>query len=177
MNEPKILRSEIIYKGKVFTVYREMFETEKGNTTIEVVRHKGAVAVLPILPDGSIALEKQYRYSIKDFIYEVPAGTLEDNEDPENCARRELTEETGYVAENLTYLTKILMSPGYVDEQIYLYVANVKPEKGATNLDKDEIIQTIIVKPEDAFNMIKERKIIDSKTINLILLAKFLGYI
>ncbi len=177
MDEPKLVSSEMIYKGRVFTVYKEVFQTEKGETVIEVVRHRGAVAVLPILPNGSIVLEKQYRYSIKDFIYEVPAGTLEEKEEPEGCAMRELTEETGYVAESLSYLTKILMSPGYVDEQIYLYVAKVKNEKSRTNPDKDEIIQTITMKPTKAIKLIKEGKIIDSKTISLILLAKFSGFI
>ncbi len=177
MDKPKLVSSEMIYKGRVFTVYKEVFQTEKGETVIEVVRHRGAVAILPVLPDGSVVLERQYRYSIRDFIYEVPAGTLEEKENPESCAKRELTEETGYVAETLRYLTRILMSPGYVDEQIYLYVAKVKDEKSRTNLDRDEIIQTVIMKPEEAIEMIKNGKIIDSKTISLILLAKYLGYI
>jgi NTP pyrophosphohydrolases including oxidative damage repair enzymes len=177
MDMPKLLSSEMIYRGRVFTVYKEIFMTEKGETVIEVVRHRGAVAILPVLPDGRIVLEKQYRYSIRDFIYEVPAGTLEEKEKPESCAKRELTEETGFVAETLDYITKILMSPGYVDEQIYLFVARVKQSVSQTNLDRDEIIQTVIMKPEEAIEMIKNGKIIDSKTISLILLAKSLGYI
>ncbi len=176
MEKPKVISSEIVYRGKVFSVYREKFATSKGIAEIEVVRHKGAVAVLPILNNGDIILEKQFRYSVNDFLYEVPAGTLEENEPPEVCAKRELLEETGYQADTLSYITYILMSPGYVDEKIYLYVARVS-KKTEAKLEKDEIIETETHSADEAIKMIKEGKIIDAKTISLILLAKSLGYI
>ncbi len=177
MKEPTLLSSQEIYAGKVFRVYREKFITEKGVTEVEVVRHRGAIAVLPILPDKRVVLERQFRYTLRDFIYEVPAGTLEENERPEDCARRELLEETGLTAEKMIYLTKIVMSPGYVDETIYLFVAYVSDKMQEANLEKDEIISTEIYTMDQALEMIKSGKIVDAKTVSLLLLARTLGLV
>ncbi|MGC9208255.1 MAG: NUDIX hydrolase [Nitrososphaeria archaeon] len=177
MKEPTLLSSQEVYAGKVFRIYREKFLTEKGETEVEVVKHRGAVAVLPILPDKRVVLERQFRYTLREFIYEVPAGTLEENERPEDCARRELLEETGLTAKKIIYLTRIVMSPGYVDETIHLFVAYVSDERQEARLERDEIISTEIYTMDQALEMIRNGKIVDAKTVSLLLLARFLGLV
>ncbi|MEM0146285.1 MAG: NUDIX hydrolase [Conexivisphaerales archaeon] len=172
---PKLIEKKEIYKAKTFKLFKEIYRGENGDVTIETVRHRGAVAILPFLSDGRIILERQYRYTIAKWIIEAPAGTLEQGENDEACASRELTEETGYRAKKLIKVGSIVMTPGYDDEMIRLFVAFVNDKPESTNLDKDELINIVIFNTQQIIDMIKKGDIFDAKTIALFFMSKEFG--
>lgn len=140
------------------------------NTPIqrELVVHPGAVLILPILEDGRIVLIRNHRYSIQKSLLELPAGTLEPPEDPAACAGRELIEETGYQAARLVKLCAFYTTPGFCTEFMHAYLATGLTEVGQ-KLEDYEQIQTEPVTPAQALAMIRDGRIIDAKTILLIL--------
>jgi ADP-ribose pyrophosphatase len=122
--DEKFVASEEVFHGRLLKVRRDKVVLPNGvETTRELIRHPGAVAIVPVLEDGSIVFVKQYRYPVGTVLYELPAGKLEPGEDPDACAPRELSEETGYDAARLEYLTSIVTTPGFTDEVIHLYKA------------------------------------------------------
>jgi ADP-ribose pyrophosphatase len=140
-----------------------------------MVRHPGASAVVPISGDESssdpdVVLIRQYRYASEGFLYEIPAGRLNRGEFPEDCARRELREETGYAAGHLERLTTIYTTPGFTDERIHLFVATTLTE-GESSVDTDEILGLEIMRLSSALDMIRGGQIMDAKTIVALLLA------
>lgn len=161
----KVNKSTEIYNGKHFSFITEDITLPNGITTeIAMVRHPGSTAIVPLLDDQTMVLTWQYRHPIGEYILEIPAGTLEPNESPLNCAKRELEEETGYVAKELVELSHIHILPAYSDEKIYLYLA-----KGLTasqqNLDQDEIIHPVAYSFDDAMQLINAGRITDALTI------------
>jgi ADP-ribose pyrophosphatase len=136
----------------------------------DVVRHPGAVAILPILPDGRVVLVRQYREAIRDDLLEVPAGVLDvPGESAENAARRELAEETGLRVRSIEPLHRIHTSPGFVDEAIHLFVADVEGEP--VGQAEEGITEVVQVPMEDAVGMVHRGEIPDAKTALCILLA------
>ncbi len=130
----------------------------------EVVRHPGAVVVLPLLPDGRICLLRNYRVAVRETLVELPAGTLEPDEDPAETARRELAEETGYRAGRIEHLLNFWMSPGILDERMHLYLAeDLRP--GPTALEAGEDIQPLLCTWDEAMEMIRRGEIRDAKTL------------
>jgi len=125
----KVTKSENIFKGIVFDVKLDIIEYDSGNEgRREVIHHNGGAVILPITNDGKLILIKQFRYPLQEVLVEAPAGKLEIGEEPLACATRELTEETGYTAKNITALGKISTTPGFCDEILYLYLAqNLTP--------------------------------------------------
>lgn len=161
-----------VFKGRVVDLGIERVALPNGKTMdLEVVRHPGAAAVLPIHEDGSVTLIYQYRHAGGGMHYEVPAGTLEAGEVPELCARRELQEEVGLSAKSLEQLAYVHTTPGFTDELIYLYVATGLTQ-GETNLDEHEVIQPVRMPLESAVQMILDGDITDAKTIISLLLAE-----
>jgi ADP-ribose pyrophosphatase len=136
----------------------------------EVVRHPGAAAMVPLLDDGNVVLVKQYRHAVNNYLWEIPAGTLEPDEEPMACAERELVEETGYEATNFDKLTEILPAPGYTDEHIHIFLAT-----GLTlaeqRLEDDEVLTVQPTPFDKAIEMIKTGEIQDAKTIVGLLLT------
>jgi len=173
---PRLIERKEIYSGRTFKLFKEIYSGKNGNVTIDAIRHRGAVAILPILPDGRIILEKQFRYTISRWIIEAPAGTLEEGESDEACARRELKEETGYVVEKLVKIGSIAMTPGYDDEVIRLFVAYVSNKVESRKLDEDEMININYYTHQEINEMIKKGEIFDAKTIALFYLSKELGF-
>lgn len=175
----KPLETEIIYKGKKVVFQRDVVELQSGRRTQrEFVIHPGSAAIMPMLPDRRIILIKQYRYAVKNTLYEIPAGTLEAGETPLQCAHRELKEETGYTAGRLEKLIQFYPSPGISNELMHLFLAQdlKKINVGASASGgpcpiSDETIEVIEVSMDDAVEMIKSGKIIDAKTICGILLC------
>jgi ADP-ribose pyrophosphatase len=161
----KINDRTIVYQGKVFELVKENITLENGTTTdVEFIEHPGATAIVPFLDDHRILLLKQYRHALKQYIWEIPAGTLAPREDVITCARRELIEETGYAADGWQKLGEITPLPGYSDERIHIYLATeLKPAE--QNLDEDEIINVQAMEFKDAFNMIGKEEIQDAKSI------------
>lgn len=128
--EEKTLESKLIYKGKVIQLELEQVELPDGKqSTRELVRHPGAVAVIATTEEGKIILVEQYRKALEKSIVEIPAGKMEKGEDPKQTAWRELYEETGYQAGSLELLTSFYTSPGFADEIIYIYEASELKKK------------------------------------------------
>ncbi len=158
-------RSILIKKGRVFDFYTENITLPNGVVMdMEIIRHPGAAAIVPVMADHSVLLLKQYRHALGDFIWEIPAGTADPGEDARQCAARELTEETGYTAGHFERLAEITPLPAYSDEHIHLFLATGLA-KAAQNLDADELLSVHRVDLERAVGMIAAGEIKDAKTI------------
>ncbi|WP_448523724.1 NUDIX domain-containing protein [Pseudothermotoga sp.] len=169
--EEKTIESKVVFAGRIITVKVDRVLLKNDRTSFrEVVLHPGAVAVLPIFENGDVVLVKQFRYPIKEVLIEVPAGKLDQGEDPKECALRELREETGIRAEKLHCVGFIYTSPGFSNEKIHLYIAE-QLSQSEQQLDFDEIVETIRLPLKDAFKMCMEGKITDAKTIALLSIA------
>ena len=168
----KTIKTKTIHKGTYLTLNRDEVLLPNGNNiNREWIKHPGAVCCIPILPDGKIALIKQYRYAVKKEMIEIPAGKLDQNEIPEKCAIRELEEEIGYKADKLTFLTNIHPAIGFTDEKMWLYLAE-NLVKTKQSLDSDEFLSLFPTKLEEAVEMVWEGEITDVKTIIGILWAQ-----
>ena len=161
----KVHKTTTLYTGKIFDVVLEKVTLPNGAVKDrEIVRHPGAAAMVPLLDDGRVVLIKQYRHAVGEFVWEIPAGTLEPEEAPTACARRELVEETGYEAANLEKLTEILPAPGYTDEHIHIFLATgLKPVN--QRLEDDEVLELQPTVFETALAMVAQGEIRDAKTI------------
>ena len=157
--------SETLYQGKVFRLSRENVTLKNGVTVdFDIIRHPGASAIVPVSQGNKLILIKQYRHATGKFIWEIPAGTLEPDESPLECATRELAEETGYQADKWEKLGLITPLPGYSDETIHLFLAqDLVPAR--QNLDKDEMLDVHEVGLTEAVEMVHKGAILDSKTI------------
>jgi len=131
---------------------------------LEIVRHPGASAVVPLKEDGTVVLIRQFRYAARGFIYEIPAGKLSPGEEPMACAARELEEEIGYRAGSLELLSSIFTAPGFTDEVIHVYKATGLM-RGRQQLDRDEVLEVVEMPLSKAMTMIKTGTIRDAKTI------------
>ena len=161
----KINSRTTIHRGKVFELVRENVTLENGTTTdVEYIEHPGAAAIVPFLGDNRIVMLKQYRHALKKYIWEIPAGTLDPEEEVLICARRELVEETGYSANQWHRLGEITPVPGYSNERIHLFLAR-ELQPAVQNLDADEVIQVQEVDFKKAMEMIESGEIQDAKSI------------
>jgi len=161
----------VIYKGRVVHLTVERIVLPNGHTMdIEIVRHPGASAIVPLTSDGEVILIRQYRHAVGGFICEVPAGKLDGGEPPDQCAARELVEEAGVVAGRLTRLGSIVSTPGFSDEVIHLFLAeDLRPADTAH--EADEVI-TLLRRPlPDCLAMIASGEIVDAKSICGLFLA------
>lgn len=165
--EEKTLLNENIYKGKIIEVNLKTVELPNGKEgKREIVNHPGGVAILAYKDKETILLVEQFRKPLERNLLELPAGKIEKGEEPKICGIRELEEETGYKANKFSYLGKIVTSPGFCDEYIYLYKAE-DLYKGSTGLqDEDEFINVKELKIDIIKEMIKKGEIIDAKTIS-----------
>jgi ADP-ribose pyrophosphatase len=162
----KLLKSEIRYKGKVFDHQVDEIEYESGNKAIrEIAIHPGGAVVIPIRDDGKIILVEQFRYPLQKTLMELPAGKLDNGEDPLICAKRELEEETGYKAKEIKKLGEIYTAPGYCTEILHIYSA-IGLTPGIHNREEGEQGMEIYgFTIEEIMKMIRLGKINDAKTI------------
>lgn len=169
----KIDKSEIIYKGKVFDIQVDEITYKSGNKGVrEIALHPGGAVVLPLKDDGKVVMIKQLRYPFGKFMLELPAGKLDDNEDPLNCAYRELAEETGYKSNNITKLGAICTTPGFCSEILHLYLAK-DLVVGKHNREEGETGMEVLELPVgEVEKKIKNGEISDAKTICAMYLAK-----
>ena len=171
MKNTKINRSETVYQGRIFRLVKENVTLENGVTTdLDIIRHPGAAAIVPAYEYDKIVLIKQYRHAIGEYVWEIPAGTFDGEEDPLECAKRELLEETGYIANFWEKLGEITPVPAYSDEKIHVYFA-ANLTKKEQNLDEDEMLYVHTLRVPDVLDMIYKGEIKDSKTIASIFMA------
>lgn len=160
----KFLNREIIYNGKILRLEKDTVECENGvHAYREIVRHHGGAAILCVAEE-KVLLIKQFRYAYNEILYEIPAGKLEENEDPLDAAMREFEEETGNLALDMSYLTTIYPTCGYSSEKIYLYLVT-QFKKTITHLDEDEVIEPLWIDVKEVLDMIANGEIKDAKTI------------
>jgi len=168
----KRIARKTLYEGKIFTVAEDTIKFPDGSQTKwDVLLHSGAAAIVPIDNDGNIILVEQYRCVADDMILEIPAGKIDEGEDPISCAIRELEEETGYKAKEVKAIGSIYSAVGFSDEEVMLFVANGL-EAGKMNLDENEYINVKKFTLKEVIDMILDGKIKDSKTIAAILKTK-----
>lgn len=162
----EMLRAERVYDGgRVVKVDREEVRLPGSKSvTLDMIHHPGASAVVPLYPDRTVAMIRQYRHAALDYILEIPAGKLDRDESPEQCAHREVAEEAGVKARCLTNLGWIYTTPGFTDEVIHLFAATGL-ETIPRNLDDDEVIDVLRIEWEELLEMIASNEIRDSKTI------------
>lgn len=170
--EEKTISSDRVYTGKVITLKVDTVEIPgQGYQKRELVEVGGAVGIVAITDDNKVVLVKQFRKPIEKPIFEIPAGKLEKNESPKECAERELKEETGYSAKNIKLIHKFFTSAGFSNEIMFVYLATgLIP--GENNLDADEFLDVYEIELEEAYNMVLKNDVEDAKTSIGLLLVK-----
>ena len=165
--------SEDIFDGVLLHVKRDYVKLPNGNKAVrEWIKHQGASAVIPVLPNGNIILVRQYRYPIGKVTLEIPAGKLDSvDEDPLICAKRELSEETGYTANKYTQIHKLATTVGLPNEWIYIYLAQ-DLVKGKQHTDDDEFINLVEMPLSEAVDLVNKGEIFDAKSVVAILMAE-----
>ncbi|KAA0550354.1 NUDIX hydrolase [Bacillus sp. BGMRC 2118] len=160
------LSSQTIFQGRVIDLLVEEVQLPDGKTSNrEIVKHPGAVAVIPVTNEGKVIMVEQYRKALERSIIEIPAGKLEKGEEPEHTARRELEEETGYICETLTHVISFYTSPGFADEIVHLYIAEgLTKKENKLELDEDEFVEVMEVSLDEAIQLVHEQRIFDAKT-------------
>jgi len=172
---PKILNSQTVFEGRLFKVTVDTISEGDLTYQREVVHHPGSAVIVPVHDDGTVSLVRQYRHPTVRYLLEVPAGTLSDGERPEAGAARELEEELGLVAEHLEKLAEFFVSPGFLEEKMWVYLATGLSQ-GKAQPDEDEVLDIIRLPMGDALEMISSGEIQDAKTIiGLILSAPRVG--
>ena len=167
---PEFLDSKKIFSGRVFDVTIDTVREGDKTCVREVVHHPGSAVILPAFADGTIALVRQYRHPAVRYLLELPAGTLNDKELPEEGAARELEEELGLVAGNLEKISEFFVSPGFCEEKMWLYLATDLTET-QQRLEDDEMLEVVRLPIDRALQMITDGEIEDAKTIIGLMLA------
>lgn len=169
--EEQTISSDKVYTGRVISLRVDTVEVpQKGYKKREIVEHPGAVGIVAII-NNKIVLVKQYRKAIEKAIWEIPAGKLEQGENPKDCAIRELKEETGYTAKKLRLIHKFYTSPGFSNQKIYIYLAT-DLESGEANLEDGEFLDVHELELNQVYEMLEKNEIEDAKTSIGLLLAK-----
>jgi ADP-ribose pyrophosphatase len=161
----KVLKSEIVYQGRVFGVRRDELQEPSGlRTTREVITHHGSVVVLPVLEDGRIVLIRQYRHATRQYLWELVAGSMDKGEKVKAAAARELLEETGYKAKRYSVFLEIYPSPGFLEEKMYILLAEGLTA-GKAQPEWDEQIETKAYTAKELKRMLKNGNFHDAKTV------------
>jgi len=160
-----IIKEQEVFRGKLLHFFMQRVRLPNNyEVDLELIKHPGAALIVPFLSPQQIILLRQFRPVVNQYLYEVPAGTLSAQEDHLSCARRELLEETGYSAQAMKKIGVIYPVPGYSTEKIVLFKAS-RLKKTVASSEKDEIIQTHIMKKKDVSKLFSLGHITDAKTI------------
>lgn len=172
MQEAELLERTQVFKGRVVDLSVDRVRMPNGKTTeLEVIRHPGAAAMVPLTESGEVLLVRQYRYATGGWLLEVPAGKLDDGEDPEVCAVRELEEEVGMKPAKVTPLGWIWTTPGFTDEKIWLYLCR-DLEPAQQDLQDDEVLTVESRSLAEAVELVRQGEICDGKSICALLQAE-----
>lgn len=164
LTEKTISRREI-FQGRIVKLRVDTVSLPDGReSTREIIEHAGAVAIVALDKEGQIIMVRQYRKPVEQVLLEIPAGTMEANEDPLLCAQRELREETGFSAGSWQKILSYYSAPGFTDEYLHLYLATDLSE-GEVEPDEDEFVETVSLPLEQAYQLIFEGQIKDGKSI------------
>jgi ADP-ribose pyrophosphatase len=168
----ELLKSEIVYPGRAFTVRRDTLRLPDGHETrFDIVEHIGSVIILPVDAQDNLLFVRQYRHAAEQALLELPAGTLDEGEAPETCAHRELREETGMAAGFLVHLGGFYLAPGYSTEYMHVYLATeLRPDP--LEADEDEFLSVESIPLDTALASASRGEIADAKTLAAILLAQ-----
>lgn len=175
MNQPEILKTEEIYRGRIFNVSLATVREEEKTYTREIISHPGSAVIVPVFVDETVALVRQYRHPARKYLLEIPAGSLAPGEDPQAGAERELEEEIGVRAARVEKLTEFYVSPGFLSEKMHVYLATDFTES-RQNLEDDELLRVERIPLRACAELIKNGAIEDAKTmIGLTFAAARLG--
>jgi len=168
--KPEVISRQSIYKGKIIDVSLDKIREGETEYEREIIIHNGSAVIVPVFAGKIVALVKQYRHAAGKYLWEIPAGSLEKEENPEIGARRELEEEIGVTAGKFELLSEFYVSPGFLSEKMFVFLATDLTET-AQNLEDDELIEIGKFSFEQAFEMIRTNDIEDAKTIVGLILA------
>lgn len=168
--KPQTLSTKLVFNGSIFDVRTDRIREGELEYSRDIVVHKGSAVIVPVFDDGTVALVRQYRHAAGKFMLEVPAGSLDIDEDPLTGAIRELEEEVGVVAENVELITEFYVSPGFLTEKMYVFLATSLTET-AQNLDGDENIAIERIPLAAAVEMARDGRIEDAKSIIGLMMA------
>ena len=167
------LDRKLVAHGHILDYYEDTIAVPNGNIAHwDFIKHKGAAAVVPVLPDGRLLMVRQYRNALDRETLEIPAGGLNDGENPYDCAMRELTEETGYSVDKMEFLISVCTTVAFCNEKIPIYVAFINGEQGDQHLDEDEYINVQPCTVDFLCDLIYKGEMNDSKTVAAVLAYK-----
>ena len=169
IEKERLIQRETVYEGQIIHVFKDQVELAGHETVREVVLHSGAAAIIPVTDEGEVLFVRQYRYPVEEAILEIPAGKMDKGETPEECAVRELEEETGYTG-RLTKLGYVYTTPGFCNEIIYLYLADHLVYR-KQHLDEGEFLDVVSIPLKEVWQMISEGRIVDAKTLSAFAMA------
>jgi len=170
MTPVRVIQRTTIYQGRIIRLLSEVLDVQGRRIVRETVQHPGAVVIVPMLDRSRIAFVRQYRRAVGRQLLELPAGTLEQGERREACARRELQEETGWQAARLRRIGQFYTAPGFLSEQLTIFLAQgLSP--AASRPDPDELLTPVVLPVRSALSQIFSGAICDAKTIIGVLLA------
>jgi ADP-ribose diphosphatase len=167
MSAPERLSHERVYDGNVFDVDRDKVQMPNGReVTVDIVRHPKSVVLIPVPEPGRVILIRQYRYAVNAFLWELPAGSVDKGESPEQAARRECHEEIGQVPGTIVRLAAMYPTPGYCDEEmVFFRLSNLEEPTEPAAMDEDEDIEARTFELREARDMVRRGEITDMKTV------------
>ena len=168
----ELLRSETLLKGRAFAIRRDWMKTPDGRETkFDIIEHGGSVVIIPLDSDGNLLFVRQYRHATGQDLLELPAGTLEENEDPDVCAAREIREETGFAAGKLERLGQFYLAPGYSTEFMVVYLAT-ELTHNPLEADADEFLSVERIPVAQAMDMARRGEMPDAKSLAALFLCE-----
>jgi ADP-ribose pyrophosphatase len=167
VSDAEQLESQRVFNGRVFSVDRDRVKMPNDRTvTVDVVRHSRSVVLVPVPEPGKVILVRQYRYAVNAFLWELPAGSIDEGESPEQAARRECHEEIGLVPSTIVRLSAMYPTPGYCDEEmVFFRLSGLEKTDEQAEVDEDEDIETKVFELRDAREMVRRGEIQDMKTL------------